>query len=138
MALTPEQEWLWRAELEKLSVAQVRSDLEHNKISSAYVHVTSQWLADKDREAESREAASRREQMEIARAAAAEAARASVAAERASLAVERQAKAAERQATAAERANRRATIALVIAIISMIVTVSGMIIVHLDTIRHGG
>jgi hypothetical protein len=105
MALTPEQERLWRAELENLSIAQVRSDLERDKIQSAYVHLTSQWLAEKDREAETRDQASRLEQTEIARAAAAEATRASEAAEKASVAADRQAIAAERQATAAERAN---------------------------------
>jgi hypothetical protein len=112
----------------KKSVAQVRSDLERDKISPAYVHLTSQWVAEKDREAETRAQASTLEQTEIARVAAAEATRASAAAEKASLAAERQAAAAERQATAAERANTRATIALVIAIISIIVSAIGALL----------
>jgi hypothetical protein len=127
MRLTPEQDRLWREELEKSSVAQVRSNLERDKIQQAYVHLTSQWLAEKDREAETRDLALRLEQTEIARAAAAEATRASAAAEKASVAADRQAIAAERQATAVERANTRATIALVIAIISITVSAIGIL-----------
>jgi CHASE3 domain sensor protein len=110
---------VWRESLEKMGAPQVRSNLERDKIQPAYVHLTSQWLAEKDREADAREQASRLEQTEIARSAAAEAARASDAAERA-------ATAAERQAMAAERANTRATIALVIAIISITVSAIGI------------
>jgi hypothetical protein len=130
MALSPHQESLWRASLEKLGVAQVRSALDRDKIQPAYVHLTSQWLAEKDREAEAQERALELEQTEIAQATAAEAGRASAAAEKASVAADQQATAAERQAIATERANTRATIALIIAIISMIVTLIGIWLPH--------
>jgi hypothetical protein len=105
MAPTPEHERQWILQLEELGVTQVRSLLENDKISPGFVHVSSQWLADKDREAEGRREASRAEQMELMR-------RASVA--------------AEAQATEARRANMRATIALAIAIISIIVSAIGI------------
>jgi hypothetical protein len=112
MALTPKQESLWTAELEKMGVSQVRAALDRNEIQSAYVHFSFQWLAGKDREADARKEASTSTQIEIAR--------------RASEAAERAATAAEQQAREATRTNMRATIALVIAILSMIVTAIGI------------
>lgn len=118
MALTPEQERAFVADLERRGVTQVRRDLDHGQISPALVYLATDWLSGKEREAAANERAFRSEQIEIARAAAAEAKRAS--------------DAAERQAAAAERANTRATIALVIAIISMIISASGILWSHWD------
>jgi hypothetical protein len=114
VALTPEQERAYFAELEQVGESNVRSEMDHGRISPALVHLASRWLADKERQRE----ASKASQIEIMR-------RSSEAAERASAA-------AERQATAAERANTRATIALAIAIVSMIVSVISIWVTHLD------
>lgn len=111
MNLSPEQERLFIADLERRGVSQVRHDLDHGAISSAFVYLTSQWLSGKEREEERRKEASISAQIEEMR-------RASVA--------------AERQATAAERANMRATIALIIAIASMIITIVGIAVTHWD------
>ena len=99
MALTPEQERLFVIELEKKGETQVRSDSEHGKISPAFVHLASTWLAGKEREAKEREGTAKAEQIELMR----------------------------RQAAAAERANTRATIAILIASASVIVTLIGTI-----------
>lgn len=125
MALNADQEAQYLAELETRGKTQVRSDLDHGSISPAFVFLTAQWLAGKERDEERRREASSSAQIELARAAATEAARASAAAERS-------AAAAERQATAAERANMRATIALVIAIASIIITAVSIWITHMD------
>jgi hypothetical protein len=117
MSFTPaERDYI--AQLEGLSDAQIRADLDHGRIPPAFVNSVTIWLSGRER-------ASSSEQMEIAR-------RASDAAERASTAADRAATAAERQAAAAERANTRATIALVIAIVSMIVTIISILITHWD------
>jgi hypothetical protein len=50
MALTPDQERDWFAQLEALSVSQVRSDLEGGKTPPAFVHATAAWLSAKDKE----------------------------------------------------------------------------------------
>jgi hypothetical protein len=102
LALTPEQEHLWIAELEKMGETQARSNLEGGKISAQYVHLTSTWLSGREREAKHREEALQSEKMELMR---------------------RDSAAAERQAQAAERANKRATLAILIAVVSLIVAV---------------
>lgn len=117
--MTPEQERLFIAELEKLGETRVRDNLNHDKISAGFVHLASTWLSEKERKSECRKEASTSEQIEIAR-------RASDAAVLASDAADRAATATERQATAAERANTRATIALIIAIISITVSAIGI------------
>src|SRR5665213_1138297 len=94
-----------------MDVVSVRDSLAQGTISSSYVNATYRWLADKEREAEAKIAASALAQISEARRASA---------------------AAERQAAAAERANTRATIALVIAIISMIISTVAIIVTHLD------
>jgi hypothetical protein len=132
MALTPDQESQWFAQLEALSVSQVRSDLEGGKISPAFVHATAAWLSAKDKEAEERRETSNSAQIALARRAAEAAEQAALEAHRASAAAERSATAAERQAAAAENANRRATIAIVIAIASIIIAVFGMLMTHMD------
>jgi len=123
MSVTNEQAREYIAQLEPLSNAQIRSDLEHDKIPSAMVYPVTRWLSGREMLSESK-------QIDIAR-------RASEAAQLASVAAERAATAAERQATAAERANTKANIALAIAIISpiviAIVTVIGIMISHWDT-----
>jgi len=111
MALTPDQEREWIAQLEGMGVTLVRSELERGKISPHRVHLTATWLSAKDKEAEAGREASKSEQIELAR--------------RASEAADRAATAAELQAIEARRANKRATIALVIAIISIIATAIG-------------
>lgn len=111
MALTEKQERAWIVRLEEIGETRVRSELDHGKISSAFIHLTSKWLSERERAAEHRKEASISEQIELMRRASA---------------------AAERQAIAAERANRRATIALVIAIAAMIVTIIGIGITHWD------
>lgn len=95
MALTPEQEREYIAQLDKLSVTQIRSDLDNGKIPLAYVHVASTWLSDKEREAERQREVSQSEQMDLMR----------------------------RQAKAAERANTWSTIAIIIATVSLIVSI---------------
>jgi hypothetical protein len=111
VSLTPDQEREWIIQLVKMGPTQARSDMDHGRISPAYVSLTAEWLADREREAERRSEASQSEQIELMRRASA---------------------AAERQARAAERANTRATVALVIAIVSMIVTVISILITHWD------
>jgi phage terminase Nu1 subunit (DNA packaging protein) len=111
MALTPDQEREWTAQLEGMGVQLARSELERGKIPPHWVHLTATWLSSKDKEAEAQRDASNAEQMEIAR--------------RASEAAARAATAAELQAIEARRANKRATIALVIATISIIATTVG-------------
>jgi hypothetical protein len=123
MALTPDQERDWFAQLEALSVSQVRSDLEGGKISPAFVHATAAWLSAKDKEAEERREASNSAQIALARRAAEAAEQAASEAHRASTAAERSATAAERQAADAERANSKAMIAIVIAAISLILAI---------------
>jgi hypothetical protein len=102
--LTPEQESLYIADLEKQGVTQVRSDIEHGRISPQYVNLGSKWLSGKEREAERRNEASRAEQTGLMR---------------------RTTEATERQATQARRANITAIIALVIAGVSLIVSIVG-------------
>jgi hypothetical protein len=63
MTLTPDQERLFIAELEKLGEAQVRSNLERGKISPAVEYVALAWLAEREREAK----ASQSEQIELTR-----------------------------------------------------------------------
>jgi hypothetical protein len=128
MATEQEQQFI-ALYLEPNSVDHVRRLLDRGEISSGFVHVTAQWLSDKEIEAERRKEASNSEQIELAR-------RASEAANRAADAAEASADAARRQAKAAEKANTRATIAIVIAIasaiITAIVTVVGIWITHMD------
>jgi CHASE3 domain sensor protein len=104
MALTEEQERQWIAQLEGMGETQVRKLLSQDKISPAFVYLSSQWLAAKELGAELRSEASQSEQMELIRRASA---------------------AAEAQAREARRANTRATIALIIAILSIIVSAIG-------------
>jgi hypothetical protein len=118
MALTPDQEREWIAQLEGMGVTLVRSELERGKISPHRVHLTATWLSAKDKEAEAGREASKSEQIELAR--------------RASEAADRAATAAELQAIEARRANKRATIALVIAIISIIGTAVSIWLTHID------
>jgi len=118
MNLTPQQESEWIRQLEAMGTTTARMSLDQSKISPRFVHATSMWLAEKDREAEARRDASNSEQIALM-------SRASEAAERASTA-------AERQAIAAERANTRATIALIIAIVSMIISAVAIIVTHWD------
>lgn len=136
MALTPEQMRDFIADLERRGRTQVRHDLDHGGIAPAFVFIASNWLSEKEHEAERRSEASRSEQLETAKRASAAAERAAAAAEKAASEAARAATAAERQATAAERANKKATIALAIAIISMattaIVTVIGITVTHWD------
>jgi thioredoxin-like negative regulator of GroEL len=101
VALTQDQERQYFDELERMGETQVRSDLDHGRVSPAYVYLASQWLSEKEREAKGQKQASLTEQMEHLR---------------------RAADAAERQAAATEQANTRATLALVISIASMAVT----------------
>jgi hypothetical protein len=89
MALTPDQEREWIAQLECMGVQLVRSELERGQIAPHWVHSTATWLSAKDQEAEARRQASNAEQTELAR-------RASEAAERAATAGELQAKEARR------------------------------------------
>lgn len=110
MALTPDQERAYIAELERMGPSQVRSDLDHGRISPAIAHIASQWLAERERDAEHRQA----EQTEIMR-------RASVA--------------AERQAAAAEGADKKANIAIVISAVSIIATIIGIWVAHLDVLK---
>lgn len=105
VALTPDQENQFIRDLEERGQEQVRSDLDHGKISPSVTYVASRWLAEREREAERRREASNSEQIELMRRASA---------------------AAEAQATEARRANTRATIALVMAIISIIVSAIGI------------
>jgi hypothetical protein len=128
MTLNPEQERLFREQLEKMGETQVRSDLDHGRISNACVFVACEWLSERERESKRRREAIESDQIAIAR-------EASAAAQRASDAAERAASAAERQAIAAERANTRATIALTIAILAMIVTAIGIWVTHWDAHR---
>lgn len=116
MTLTPEQEHEIGASWEKIGATQVRSDLDHGRLSPALFNLATRWLSEKERESERRREAFNSEQIEIARTA-------SLAAERAATAAELAAAAAERQAVAAERANTRATIALIIAMISIVATI---------------
>jgi hypothetical protein len=102
---TPEQERQWIAKLEEMGPTQVRRLLDRHEISNGFVFISAQWLADRDRKAESREEASKAEQMALMR-------RASIA--------------AESQASEARRANTRATIALIMAIISIAVSTIGI------------
>ena len=118
MALTPDQEREWIAQLEGMGVTLVRSELERGKISPHRVHLTATWLSAKDKEAEAGREASKSEQIELAR--------------RASEAADRAATAAELQAIEARRANKRATVALVIAIISIIGTAVSIWLTHID------
>jgi hypothetical protein len=111
MTLTPEQEKDWRAQLEQAGVSNMREEFNQGRIQSAYHNLTSRWLAEKEREENSRKDASIVEQIELMRRASA---------------------AAERQAMAAERANTRATIALKIAIVSAIITIIGILVTHWD------
>jgi hypothetical protein len=101
MTLTPEQERQLFDELELMGETQVRSNLDHGRLSPAAIFPASQWLADRERKREALQA----EQMELMR---------------------RDSASAERQARAAEQANTKATIAIVIAGLSMIVTVVGL------------
>jgi hypothetical protein len=119
MALTPEQERLWRAELEKSSVAQIRSELERNTISSAYVHLTSQWLAEKDREAERKADSWASEARDLARSAN------EVALEANSIARD-SASSARRSADAARRSNMIATLALIAAMVAIAISSIGL------------
>jgi hypothetical protein len=114
MSLNAEQERLFIADLEAQGKTQVRSNLDHGKISPGFVYLASQWLAEKEREEERQREASQSEQTELMK-------RASIA--------------AERQALAAERANLKATIALVIAIASMITTIIGIWVTHWDAYK---
>jgi phage terminase Nu1 subunit (DNA packaging protein) len=125
MALTPDQEREYLAELERMGVSLVRSDLEQGKIPPHWLNLTATWLSTKDREAEARRAASSVEQMELMRTA-------TEAAERASAAAERSAAAAEKQASASERANTRSTIAIIIAIISAVAAAFNIWMAYLD------
>lgn len=118
MSLTPEQERQFIADLEKSGETQVRSDLEHGRISEPFHDIVRPWLASKER---LRESAAERASAAAERAATA-AERASSASERSSMAAERAAAANERQARAAESANKRATIAIIIAIASLIIS----------------
>ena len=118
MALTPDQEREYLAQLEGMGVSLVRSEFERKQIPPHLIHLTGTWLSGKDREAEARREASNAEQMELAK--------------RASEAAERATAAAERQAAAAQRANTRATIALIIAIVSVVATAINIWIAHLD------
>ena len=118
MALTPDQEREYLAQLEGMGVSLVRSEFERKQIPPHLIHLTGTWLSGKDREAEARREASNAEQMELAK--------------RASEAAERATAAAERQATAAQRANTRATIALIIAIVSVVATAINIWMTHLD------
>jgi hypothetical protein len=111
MALPPDQEREWTAQLEGMGVQLVRSELERGKIPPHWVHLTATWLSSKDKEAEAQREASNSEQTELAR--------------RASEAADRAATAAELQPVEARRANKRATIALAIAIVSIIATTVG-------------
>jgi hypothetical protein len=79
---TSEQEREFVAQLEERSIGQVKRQLERGEIPPAFVFVTSNWVSDKERQAEQRAEASNSEQIEIARSAAIEARRASDAAER--------------------------------------------------------
>jgi hypothetical protein len=141
MSLTPDQERAYIADLKQTGRTQVRSDLDHGRISPALVYIASKWLAEEEREDERRREAFNSEQAEAAARAATAAERAAAAAERASAATDRQAAAAERAATAAERANIRATIALIIAIISIVATVImasiGIWVTHNDARKTG-
>jgi len=110
MALNPDQERAYIAELERMGPSQVRSDLDHGRISPAIAHIASQWLAERERDAEHRQA----EQAEVMR-------RATIA--------------AERQAAAVEGANKKANLAIVISVISIIATIVGIWIAHLDVLR---
>jgi hypothetical protein len=118
MALTPDQEREYLAELDRMGVSLVRSEFERKQIPPHLLQLTGTWLSAKDREAEARRAASGTEQIELMRIA--------------SQAAERATAAAERQATASEKANTRATLALIIASISFVATVIGIWITHLD------
>ena len=123
MVLTEDQERAYVAELERMGPTQVRSDLDHGRVSPAFVFLASSWLSNKEKEAERQREALSSEQIELTR-------RASEAAERASTAAERAAAANERQAVAAERANTRAALALVIATISMMIS---MVVILVDS-----
>jgi hypothetical protein len=118
VALTPQQEEAWFAELAKMGRERVRDRLDHGTISPAFESLTWDWLSKEEAEEKGRREASNSEQIEIAR-------RASIAAERAASEATRQATAAEAQALEARRANTRATIALIIAIVSIIATTIG-------------
>jgi hypothetical protein len=102
VALTLEQERLYLEDLEKRGESQVRSELEHGKISPGFVHLTSTWLAGKEREVAAKKLALETQQMRL---------------------LERSATATEKQASEAQRANTRATWALALSIISLLVTI---------------
>jgi len=104
MALTPEQEREFIDDLERLGVTQVRSDVDHGRVSPALVHTAVKWLSGKERETEERREASNSAQIDLMR---------------------RAADAAEVQALEARRANINAKRALRIAIISIIVSAIG-------------
>jgi hypothetical protein len=125
MALTPDQEREYLAQLEGMGASLVRSDLEGGKIQPHWVSLTATWLSRKEKDAEALREASHAEQMELAR-------QASEAAERSASDAERALAAAERQASASERANTRATIALIIAFFSVVATAINIWITHLD------
>jgi hypothetical protein len=129
---TPEQERQWIAELERMGVVQVKGALDRKEITPGLVHLSYQWLSDKEREAKSRAEASKSEQMELMRRSSSAADRAADAADRAAAAAERASTAAERQAFEAERANRRASIALAIAITSIAATIISIFVTHWD------
>ena len=119
VALPAEQEHLWRAELDKSSVAQVRSDLERDKISAAYVHLTAQWLAGNDRGSERRADSSARETSDLARSANTVALEANSIARDAS-------NSARRGADAANTSNMIATLALIAAAIAIAISIIGL------------
>ncbi len=114
MALTPEQERLYIADLEKMGVTQVRSDRDHGRISPGFVNLASAWLSGKERQAERRKEASQAEQTEFLR---------------------RTTEATERQAIQARRANITAIWAIGIAGLSMIVTNIGSGVTQLDAFK---
>ena len=111
LTLTPEQESLHIAELEKRGVTQVRSELEHGKISPRFAQLTSEWLSGKEREDKRRVEASQAEQTDFIR---------------------RTTEATECLAIQARRANFRATWAIVIAVLSMAMSGVGIWITHWD------
>jgi hypothetical protein len=109
VALIQDQEREYIAQLEQRGERQVRYELEHGLIPPAQVHLTTQWLSRKEREAKSQREISQFEQIELMR---------------------RASDAAERQAAAAEQANRKATIALWISVGSLIVAFISIWITH--------
>jgi len=102
VALNPEQEWAWIAQLEEIGVTEAKSLRDRGEISPDYVHLTSRWISEKEREAKIRAEAVQSEQTEL---------------------MKRNSAAAERQAKAAERANTRANVAILVAVVSLIVSI---------------